>query len=72
MTQAIHSWNDVPDGTKVIEDTYNEVWKIFTTNDGRFLKQVGWQMGNKPVPEDNIIWIDFEPDCTWDQPWYIL
>ena len=64
----IQNWNEVPDGATVIEDTYNEVYRVFTKDGQKWLRQVGWQVGNKPVPE----WerpCDFEPDCIYDQPW---
>lgn len=34
----------------------------------RWLRQVGWQIGDKPVPQLERP-IDFEPDCMYDQPW---
>jgi hypothetical protein len=65
----IEDWNDVPDGAIVIEDTYNEVYEIFTRDGKRWIRQVGWQVGDKPVPENTDRVLDFEPNCTWDQPW---
>ena len=56
----ITDWNHVPDGALVIEDTYNEVYTVFTKNGQKWLRQTGWQCGNKPVPD----WerpCDFEP-----------
>ena len=65
----IDSWNEVPDGSEVIQDTYNEVYTISTNeNYERVLTQIGWQVGDKPVPESQRV-IDFEPDCPYDQPW---
>jgi len=68
----IEDWNDVPDGARVIEDTYNEVYTIFTRGGKKWLRQTGWCGGrnNPPIPENNERVIDFEPNCTWDQPWY--
>ena len=65
----INNWNEVPDGATVIEDTYNEVYTIFTKDGQRYLRQTGWQMGSKPVPEENVRLIDFDPNCIYDQPW---
>lgn len=64
----IDNWNHVPDGARVIEDTYNEVYTIFTKDGKRYLRQVGWQVGDKPVPEYERP-IDFEPNAMYDQPW---
>jgi len=64
----INHWNEVPDGATVIEDTYNEVYQVFTKDGKRYLRQVGWQVGDKPVPEYERP-IDFEPNCIYDQPW---
>lgn len=64
----INSWSNVPDGARVIEDTYNEVYQVFTRDGQRYLRQVGWQVGNKPIPEYERP-IDFEPNCPYDQPW---
>lgn len=41
---------------------------IFTRDGQRYLRQVGWQVGDKPVPEYERL-IDFEPNCRYDQPW---
>lgn len=69
--EYINDWNDVPVGSKVIEDTYNEVYEVFMKNDERWLRQVGWQVANnKPVPELERP-ADFSPNCTYDQPWLI-
>ena len=69
----IDDWDSVPDGATVIEDTYNEVYTIFTRDGERWLRQTGWQVARKgiepPVPENNERVIDFEPNCTYDQPW---
>jgi len=65
----IDDWTDVPDGSTVIEDTYNEIYIIFTRDGERWLRQTGWHIGDKPIPADNERIIDFEPNCTWDQPW---
>lgn len=64
----INNWNEVPDGARVIEDTYNEVYTIFTRDGKRYLRQVGWQIGDKPVHEYERP-IDFEPNAMYDQPW---
>lgn len=65
----ISNWGSVPDGSRVIEDTYNEIYEVFTRDGQKWLRQVGWQIGNRPVP-DREIPADFEPDCMYDQPWY--
>lgn len=67
----IDSWELVPDGAVVIEDTYNEVYEVFTKDGKRFLRQVGWQVGDKPVP-DHVREIDFSPNSIYDQPWIRL
>lgn len=64
----INNWNQVPDGAKVIEDTYNEVYTIFTRDGKRYLRQVGWQIGDKPALEGERL-IDFEPNAPYNQPW---
>ena len=68
----IEDWDDVPDGARVIEDTYNEVYTVFTRDDKKWLRQTGWCGGrnNPSIPENSERVIDFEPNCTWDQPWY--
>jgi len=66
----IDDWGDVPDGSLVIEDTYPEMYTIFTRDGKRWLRQIGWQNNcNKPIPDDDERIIDFEPNCTYDQPW---
>lgn len=66
----IESWNQVPDGATIIEDTYNEVYTVFTGTDGlRYIRQIAWRMGDKPVPLYERV-LDFEPNCMYDQPWY--
>lgn len=66
---CIYSWSDVPDGARVIEDTFNEVYEVFTKDGRRWLRQVGWQVGDKPVPDYECP-CDFDPACTYNQPWY--
>lgn len=66
----IESWDSIPDGATVIEDTYNEVYTVFTGKDGlRYIRQIAWRVGNKPVPFNEMV-LDFEPNCVYDQPWY--
>lgn len=36
----------------------------------RWLRQVGWQVGNRPVPLYERP-ADFSPNCMYDQPWLI-
>lgn len=67
----IESWYDVPDGMAVAEDTFNEVYRLFTQNGVRYIRQVGWLRGKAPIPE-NVRELDFEPNCMYDQPWYTL
>jgi hypothetical protein len=68
----IENWGDVPDGARVIEDTYNEVYTIFTRRGQKWLRQTGWCGGrnNPPIPENSERFIDFEPNAFMDQPWY--
>lgn len=69
----INNWNEVPDGATVIEDTYPEIYTVFTRNGKRWLRQIGWQTAPNqkapPIPENNERECDFEPNCTYDQPW---
>lgn len=67
----IYNWNEVPDGAHVIEDTYNEVYEVFTRDGKKWLRQVGWQVNHHPVPEYERP-CDFDPHCTYDQPWILL
>ncbi len=64
----INSWDEVRDGATVVEDTYNEVYCVFTRDGKKWLRQIGWQGGNQPVPEYERP-CDFEPNCIYDQPW---
>lgn len=65
----INNWNEVPDGATVIEDTFNEVYEVFTRNGERYLRQIGWQMGDQPIPKNNEMIIDFAPHAMYSQPW---
>lgn len=68
----IKDFNDLKDGTLVIEDTYNEVYQFFRKDGKMFIQQVGWQIKtDKPINE-NPREIDFSPDCPYDQPWIAL
>jgi hypothetical protein len=67
----INSWDEVPDGAWIIEDTYNEVYEVFTEEGKRYIRQVAWQHGNRPVPE-NVRLLDFEPNAPYNQPWIRL
>ncbi len=66
----ITDWNELPDGARVVEDTYNEIYVVFSRDGQKWLRQVGWQTGSAPVPQNSERPCDFEPNCTWDQPWY--
>lgn len=68
--EYIENWSDVPVGARVIEDTYNEVYEVFMKDGERWLRQVGWQIGDKPVPELERP-ADFSPNCIYDQPWLL-
>lgn len=70
MTNAkyIDDWSEVPEGGIIIEDTYNEVYEVFIKDGKRWIRQIGWQVGDKPVPSFERL-LDFEPNCTYDQPW---
>ena len=68
--EYIESWDDVPIGSKVIEDTYNEVYEVFIKDGVKWLRQIGWQIGNKPIPTANERPADFSPNC--DQPCHLI
>lgn len=70
----IESWSQVPDGAVIIEDTFNEVYEVFTRDGERWIRQIGWQLKRttKPVPKNKERPLDFEPNCAWDQPWIWL
>lgn len=65
----IEHWGQVPDGATIIEDTYNEVYRIYSRDGKRYITQIGWQVGNKPVPENTERELDFSPNAMYDQPW---
>lgn len=67
----ISNWESVPEGTTVIEDTYNEIYVVFEKNNEKWLRQIGWRVGDKEVPETERP-CDFEPNCQWDQPWFTV
>lgn len=69
----IRTWDDVPVGARVIEDTYNEVYEVIMHEGKKALKQVGWQLSwtTKPI-SDVIRIIDFDPNAPYDQPWIRL
>ena len=67
----IKSWNDVPAGAKVIQDTYNEVYEVFINDKcQKCLRIVGFQV---PSTRQHLIGqeqvIDFDASCMYDQPW---
>lgn len=66
----IYSWEEVPIGARVFEDTFNQVYTFFEREGALWLKQTGWQCGDKPIPENNEKVIDFEPHALYNQPWY--
>lgn len=68
----ITDWDLVPDGTRVIEDTYNEIYEVFTKDGYKWLRQVGWQVGNRPILLNEERPCDFDPACMYDQPWYTI
>lgn len=81
MVKEINHWSEVPDGAMVIEDTYNEVYEVFTKDGQKWLRHVDWQYGNQPIPvklcdygsrrvRANERPCDFEPNALMDQPWY--
>ncbi len=67
----INNWNEVPDGAKVIEDTYPEVYEIFTKNGKRYLRVVGSQVPSSRVKSiiGEEMEIDFELSANGEQPW---
>lgn len=65
----IENWDNIPCGAKVVQDTYNEIYEIVVVDRKRKLKQVGWQVPtNRDIAED-FVELDFEPNCSYDQPW---
>ena len=77
--EPINNWNEVPDGAFVIEDTYNELYVLKHDKDMQFpiLLHVGWQVSfgkpekfvDRPLGKPRLA--DFEPNCMYDQPWYM-
>lgn len=74
----IDDWSEIPDNSIVVEDTYNEIYVIFSKDGKRYLKQVGWQI---PIDGDDAKYrkmekrdreIDFSPNAMYDQPWILL
>lgn len=73
MSDYINSWDEVKDGTVVVEDTYPEIYVIFTKDGSRYLRHIGWQTRKMPERKlDPDRKIDFEPNATYDQPWFWL
>lgn len=67
----IKNWNELQIGDRIAEDTYNEVYEVFEKDGEKWIRQVGWQIGDKPVPEYERP-LDFDPDCPHDQPWFLV
>lgn len=74
--EYINNWSQVPDGTRVIEDTYNELYELRWINGIPVLHHIGWRycqekhrakLEEKPLDPPREI--DFDPDCMYDQPW---
>jgi hypothetical protein len=73
--QKISDWNSVPDGGIVVEDTYAEVYEMFTREGERWIRQIGWEMPpgrSKVLPEVTERLVNFQPNAFMDQPWYYL
>lgn len=71
----IDDWGAIPDGSIVIEDCWPEVYQIFTRENKRWLRQIGWQLPpgrTKALPESVEREIDFDPQPYMDQPWIYL
>ena len=72
----IQNWDHVPDGSRVIQDTFNEVYIVSTENGKRYLTVVGFQIQRDGWENDerlgNKVEIDFDPNCIYDQPWIRL
>jgi len=72
----ISSWKEIPDGAKVIEDTYNEIYVVGTEDNKRTLTVVDFQIRPKNWKRDKrlgkVITINFDPNCAYDQPWLRL
>ena len=80
ITGGVSGWSSVPNGTLVVEDTYNELYVLFRKKDKMYpiLRHIGWRyahikrkevVNNLPLHDDREA--DFEPDCIYDQPWYM-
>lgn len=74
--QYIENWNQVPNGTLVIEDTYNELYRLERKDGVPILYHIGWRYTfGKPIEDfesrdlNPPRQIDFEPNCMYDQPW---
>ena len=65
----IRDFKTLPDGAKVIEDTYNEIYEVFTKNDKQYLRVVGSQVPSDKIRIGEVRLIDFSPDCIGEQPW---
>lgn len=69
-SSSIDNWHSLPDGSRVIEDTYNEIYEVFTKNGEKWLRQVAWQIPDeRPISKDERR-IDWEASAFMDQPWY--
>lgn len=74
MYKNINSWDEVKENDIVIEDTYPEIYQVFWSGGQKWIKQIGWRTrSNDPVPDNACSRpLDFEPNCTYDQPWLVL
>ena len=70
----IRQWTEVPEGTRVIEDTYNELYEMKWQEGKPYLHHIGWRYERKGIRDRYLCksrLADFEPNCTYDQPWFM-
>lgn len=70
MDNKIEDWDSIPDGSRIFEDTYNEIYEVFTRAGQKWLRQVAWQIPtNQPISKVERR-IDWQSDAFMDQPWF--
>jgi len=63
----IESWSDLPDGARIVEDTYNEIYTVFTRNGKKWIRHTGWQNPRTTKsPSLAERELDFEPQGYMD------
>lgn len=68
----INAWEHVPDGSRIVEDTYNEVYEIFTRDGKRYIRQVGWQVPTTRAIDPYERELTFFPNAPYSQPWVVV